>query len=155
MLMRLNNCVLVPTSSSFFTFSRTSTVHSTPLTPLKLFLSITFSNASWAQPHGFNYYNMCGQSLQSCPALCDPMDCSPSGSSVHGDSPGKKTGAGCHFFLQGTFPTQGWNQPLLRLLHWQACSLPLVPGTLPDDYNSLQSNVFPLISLFSTTPQQG
>ena len=26
----------------------------------------------------------CVQSLQSCPTLCDPMDCSPSGSSVHG-----------------------------------------------------------------------
>ena len=24
------------------------------------------------------------KSLQSCPALCDPMDCSPPGSSVHG-----------------------------------------------------------------------
>ena len=23
------------------------------------------------------------KSLQSCPTLCDPMDCSPSGSSVH------------------------------------------------------------------------
>ena len=23
---------------------------------------------------------------QSCPILCDPMDCSPPGSSVHGDS---------------------------------------------------------------------
>ena len=27
---------------------------------------------------------------QSCPTLCDPMDCSPPGSSAHGDSPGKK-----------------------------------------------------------------
>ena len=26
----------------------------------------------------------CAQSLQSCPTLCDPMDCSPLGSSVHG-----------------------------------------------------------------------
>ena len=26
---------------------------------------------------------------QSCPTLCDPVDCSPSGSSVHGDSRGK------------------------------------------------------------------
>ena len=25
-----------------------------------------------------------------CPTLCDAMDCSPPGSSVHGDSPGKK-----------------------------------------------------------------
>ena len=30
--------------------------------------------------------------LQSCPALCDPMDSSPAGFSVHGDSPGKNTG---------------------------------------------------------------
>ena len=27
---------------------------------------------------------MCAQLLQSCPSLCDPIDCSPSGSSVHG-----------------------------------------------------------------------
>ena len=33
---------------------------------------------------------------QSCPTLCDPMDCSPPGSSVHGDPPGKNTGVGCH-----------------------------------------------------------
>ena len=26
----------------------------------------------------------CAKSLQSCPTLCDPMDCSSSGSSVHG-----------------------------------------------------------------------
>ena len=40
---------------------------------------------------------------------CHPMDCSPPGSSVHGDSPGKKTGVGCHALLQGIFPTQGLN----------------------------------------------
>ena len=27
---------------------------------------------------------VCPQSLQSCPTLCDPMDCSPPDSSVHG-----------------------------------------------------------------------
>ena len=32
------------------------------------------------------------KSFQSCPALCDPMDCSPSGSSVYGILPGKNTG---------------------------------------------------------------
>ena len=32
-------------------------------------------------------------------SLCDPMDCSPSGSSVHVDSPSKNTGVGCHFLL--------------------------------------------------------
>ena len=44
---------------------------------------------------------------QSCPILCDPMDCCPPGSSVHGDSPGKHTGVGCHALLQGIFPIQG------------------------------------------------
>ena len=34
------------------------------------------------------------------------MDCSPPSSSVHGDSPGKNTGVGCHALLQGSFPTQ-------------------------------------------------
>ena len=38
---------------------------------------------------------------QSCPALCNPMDCSPPGSSACGDSPGKNIGVGCHALLQG------------------------------------------------------
>ena len=49
---------------------------------------------------------------QSCPTLCDPVDCSLPGSSVHGDSPGKNTGVGCHALLQGIFPTQGSNPGL-------------------------------------------
>ena len=39
---------------------------------------------------------------QLCLTLCDPVDCSPPGSSVHGIlSPGKNTGVGCHSLLQG------------------------------------------------------
>ena len=38
---------------------------------------------------------VCAQSLQWCPSLCNPVDHSPPGSSVHEDSPGKNTGAGC------------------------------------------------------------
>ena len=37
---------------------------------------------------------------QSFPTLGDPVDCSPPGSSVHGGSPGKNTGVGCHALLQ-------------------------------------------------------
>ena len=33
---------------------------------------------------------------------------------------GKNTGAGCHFLLQGIFPSQGSNPHLLCPLHWQA-----------------------------------
>ena len=39
---------------------------------------------------------------QSCLTLCNPMDCSLPGSSVHGDSPGKNTGVDCHSLLQGS-----------------------------------------------------
>ena len=74
---------------------------------------------------------VCAKSLQSCPTLCDPMDCSPPGSSVHGVSLGKNIGAGCHALLQGIFPTQGSNSSLLCLLHWQECSLPLAPPGKP------------------------
>ena len=41
------------------------------------------------------------------------------------DSPGKSTGGGCHFLLQGIFLTQGSNPHLPHLLHWQMNSLPL------------------------------
>ena len=44
--------------------------------------------------------------------LCYPVDCSPSGSSVLGDSPGKNTGIGCHALLQGIFPAQASNPGL-------------------------------------------
>ena len=44
-----------------------------------------------------------------CQTLCNPMDCSPPGTSVHGDSPGKIFGVSCHAFLQGIFQTQGLN----------------------------------------------
>ena len=48
------------------------------------------------------------------------MDCSLPGFSVHGDSPGKNTGVGCHFLLQGIFLIQGSNLHLLCLLCWWA-----------------------------------
>ena len=64
---------------------------------------------------------------QSCQTLCNPMDCSPPGSSVHRDSPSKSTGMACHALLQGIFPTQGLNPNLLHLLHWQRDSLLLMP----------------------------
>jgi len=41
--------------------------------------------------------------------------------------PGENAGVGCHFLLQGVFPTQEWNQGL----DWQVDSLPLVPPGKP------------------------
>ena len=56
---------------------------------------------------------VCAQSLQLCPNLCDPLDCSPPGCSVHGDSPGRNTGVGSHALLQGIFQTLGSNPHLM------------------------------------------
>ena len=70
-------------------------------------------------------------SAQSCPTL-QPHElyCSPPGSSVHGIFPGKNTEVGCHFLLQGIFPTQGLNPHLWHLQHWEVDSLLLVhPGS--------------------------
>ena len=55
--------------------------------------------------YALNLYSE-GEVAQLCPTLCDPMDCSPPGFCVHGilrpwDSPGKNTGVGHHFLLQG------------------------------------------------------
>ena len=48
---------------------------------------------------------------QSCPTLCDPMDCSPLGSSVHGIL---QVRVGSCSLLQGICPTQGLNPGLPR-----------------------------------------
>ena len=61
---------------------------------------------------------------QLCPTLCDPRDCSPPGSSVHGIIQARTLEWVAIFLLQGNFPTQRSNLPLLWLLHWQADSLP-------------------------------
>ena len=61
---------------------------------------------------------------QLCPTLCNPMDYSLPGSSVHGDSPGKNTGVGCYAFLQRIFPLQGSNPGLLncrQILYCLSC----------------------------------
>ena len=59
---------------------------------------------------------------QLCPTLCDPMDCSLPGSSVHGIFQARILEWVAISFSRGIFLTQRWN-PIL--LHWQVDSLPL------------------------------
>ena len=69
----------------------------------------------------FNVLSVLCLVTQSCPTLYDPRDCSPPGSSFHGDSPGKNTGVDYRALLQGTFPTQGLNPGLpqcRQILYW-------------------------------------
>ena len=86
---------------------------------------------------------VCAQSPQPCPTLCNPMGCSPPGSSVHGIFPSKITGVSCHALSQGIFPSQGLNPCLPRLwlcrqilCHWATWEAPpfvmrcLYKGTL-------------------------
>ena len=61
--------------------------------------------------------------------LCNTIGCSPPDSSIHGIFPGKNTGVGCRFLLQGIFPTQGQNPSLSPAL--QADSLPMEPPGKP------------------------
>ena len=57
---------------------------------------------------------VCARSFQSYLTLCDSMDYSPLGSSVHGILQARILERGCHALLQGIFPTQESN-PSLKL----------------------------------------
>ena len=112
--------------SAFSLFSFTSSKGS--LVPLH------FLPLAWYHLHIWMYLV-----TQSCLTLCNPMNYSLPGSSVHEDSPGKNTGVGCLALLQGIFPTQGSNPGLLhcrrilyhlshqgspRILEWGAYPFP-------------------------------
>ena len=78
--------------------------HSSPFKSVSS-LRPTVPSFHWPPPRTATLHQgMCAKSLQSCPTLCNPMDCSLPGSSVHG-------------ILQA------------RILQWVACP---PPGDLPD-----------------------
>ena len=53
---------------------------------------------------------------QLCPTLCNPMDCSLPGSSLHGVLQARILEWVCHFLPQGIFPTQGSNPHCREML---------------------------------------
>ena len=69
--------------------------------------------------------------LQSCPTLCNPMDCSPPNSSVHGIFHARTLEWVAMPSSRGIFPIQVLNPHLLCRLHWQMDSLPIVPPGKP------------------------
>ena len=64
---------------------------------------------------------------QLCPTLCDPLDCSPPGSTVHGILQVRTLEWVAIPFSRGIFLTEGSNLHLFCLLHWLADSSSLVP----------------------------
>ena len=111
-------------------------VHTSPQTCLNSSL-LTVSSCFHPSPSECVCVCVHAKSLQSCPTLCNPMDCSPPGSSIHGDALGKNTGVGCHALLQGIFPIQGSNLSFLRVLHWQVGSLSLTPPGKPTQVSQI------------------
>ena len=104
---------------------------------LPAWISLHLSNPLWWETSKITRLVMCSVD-QSCPALCNPMDCSPPGSSVHRDSPGKNTGVGCHTLLQGIdLPNQGTE---LKSPAWQADYLPSEPPWNPPVLVNFPSN---------------
>ena len=91
LIMHLSlSCIfLIPNPIPHFQYSR----HYLNPTPFKNSVLIT--------------HCICMLVTQSCPALCNPMDYGPPGSSDHGDFPGKNIGVGCHAPPTGNIPNQG------------------------------------------------
>ena len=91
-----------------------------------------------------------------CLSLCNLMACSPPGSWVHGDSPGKNTGVACCVLLQGIFPTQGLNPGLLHcrwILYYLSYYQP-IPSleNIPDPGIKLRSSALQANSLPAELP---
>ena len=91
---------------------------------------------------------MRAKSLQSCPTLCDPMDCSSPGSSVLGIPQARILEN--NPLLQGIFPTQGANP---RPLHWKPESQPLDHQGSPQgvDFIFICFNMLATIALANTS----
>ena len=68
-------------------------------------------------PHGLE--NCVCQSLRHILTLCDSLDGRPVRLPYLWDFPGKSTGVGPHFLLQGIFPTQGLNRQILYCMNHQ------------------------------------
>ena len=93
---------------------------------------------------------------QSCSTLCDPTDCSPPGSSVHGILQARTLEWGSHFLLQGVFPTQGLNLGLLHckqilylLSYQEALNVLFTPPLIEKAFRDLNSAAGDLQALLS------
>ena len=82
--------------------------------------------------HGYLFY-FSGYKAELCSIVSDSLQ--PTRLLCPWNFPGKNIGAGCHFLLQGIFPTHGSNLGLFRFLHWQVDSLPLALKSFTSDWD--------------------
>ena len=88
---------------------------------------------------------------QSCPILCNPMDCSLPGSSVHGISQARILEWVAISYCRGSSWPRVWTQVSTLLVHWQADSLPLHHLGSPNLMTALQWDT-KVSELFRTPP---
>ena len=101
-----------------------------PKVPVSIYIAIN-SAREFPFLHALSrIYFLClpAKSIQWCPPLCDPMNYSPPGSSVHGILQARILEGVAIASSRGFSPTQGSNLCLLCLLHWQTNSLPPAPS---------------------------
>ena len=107
----------------------TCTCYSLFLELLQFFLDFWVFTISKEEIKETNDIHVCfyAKSLQSCPTVCDPMDCSPPGSSVHGDSPRRVL----EWVATPSSGGSSWPRDLTHVSYasciGQASSLPLAP----------------------------
>ena len=92
--------------------------------------SLSIANKTWSCLPGLLHFPslLC---YCVCCAQCDslrPHSLYPARILCPRNFPGRRTGVGCHFLIQGIFPTQGLNLSLLHLLHCQAVPPAVPPG---------------------------
>ena len=86
---------------------------------------------------------VCAKPLQLCPTLCNPMDYSPPGSSVHGILQARILEWVAISFSRGSSWPRNWTH-VSCLLHWQVGSLLLAPpGMLKSTHESFKILFFP------------
>ena len=81
-----------------------------------------------ALPHSRGPKHMCAKSLQLCPTLRDPMDCSLPGSSVRGILQAGVLQSVAMLSSRGSSQPRDWTRVSCN---WQVGSLPLVPPGKP------------------------
>ena len=95
--------------------------------PVESFISLQ----SFLFPNKCIKKSMCVKSLQSCLTLCNPMDCSPPGSSVHGILQARILEWVAMPSSRGSSPPRDWTR-VSCFLCWQMGSLPPGPPGKPE-----------------------
>ena len=100
-----------------------------PMSPMSPALAGWFftTSATWETPKPSRKKE--SEVAESCPILCNPMGCKPTRLLPPWNFPGKGTGVGCHFLLQGIFVIRGLNLGLPAL---RADTLPSEPPRSPN-----------------------